>query len=159
MGHICKIWKNMTDSSQLILSLTLLLGEDRPLVKEDFSSKINDRLDILNRLYALVHSVPSWLPGLGRNQTGKKKFLVPLLLLCGENVQSALWTNSKIIQTSYLILSTLKKDVFKAESVSEIFNKDEVYVYNLWNNSTISIYFSLWLNNIFRRFFRILSLD
>ena len=116
----------MADSSPFILSLTLQLGEDRPLVKEDFSSKINDRLDILNRLYALVHTVPSWLPGLSRNQTGKKKFLVPLLLLCGENVQSTLWTNSKIIQTSYLILSTLKKDVFKTESVSEIFNKDEV---------------------------------
>ena len=116
----------MANSSPFILSLTLQLGEDRPLVKEDFSSKINDRLDIINSLYALVHSVPSWLPGLSRNQTGKKKFLVPLLLLCGENVQSTLWTNSKIIQTSYLILSTLKKDVFKTESVSEIFNKDEV---------------------------------
>jgi hypothetical protein len=106
----------------------LQLGEDRPLVKEDFSSKINDRLDTLNRLYALVHTVPPWLPGLSRNQTGKKKFLVPLILLCGENVQSTLWTNSKIIQTSYLILSTLKKDVFKTESVSEIFNNDEEFL-------------------------------
>ena len=131
----------MADSSQIILSLTLQLGEDRPLVMEDFSSKINDRLDILNRLYALVHTVPSWLPGLSRNQTGKKKFLVPLLLLCGENVQSTLWTNSKIIQTSYLILCTLKKDVFKTESVSEIFNKDEVpYTLELFFRNNLVFY-------------------
>ena len=139
MGHDCKVRKK---DGQLFETNSFndskIIGEDRPLVKEDFSSKINDRLDILNRLYALVHSVPSWLPGLGRNQTGKKKFLVPLLLLCGENVQSTLWTNSKIIQTSYLILCTLKKDVFKTESVSEIFNKDEV-PYTIRNYSFVTI--------------------
>ena len=139
MGHDCRFEKK---DGQLFATHSFndskIIGEDRPLVKEDFSSKINDRLDILNRLYALVHSVPSWLPGLGRNQTGKKKFLVPLLLLCGENVQSTLWTNSKIIQTSYLILCTLKKDVFKTESVSEIFNKDEV-PYTIRNDSFVTI--------------------
>lgn len=58
----------------------------------------------------------------------KKHFLVPLFLLCGENLQSALWTNANIIQTSYLILAIIKKEVFESSSINEILNKDKDFL-------------------------------
>lgn len=107
----------------------LRLGEDRPYVKNDFSSKINERLDILNRLYANITDESNNVLVLDINdKTIKKYFLVPLFLLCGENVQSALWTNANIIQTSYLILSHIKTEVFKCSSINEILNKDEDFM-------------------------------
>ena len=108
----------------------LQLGEDRPYVKEDFSSKINDRLDVLNLLYSNLTNDTTEdkvLLNINDNVT-KKHFIVPLFLLSGENLQSALWTNANIIQTSYLILSIIKKEVFKSSSINEILNKDREFL-------------------------------
>ena len=109
----------------------LTLGEDRPLVQEDFSTNTNDRLDTLNLIFANL--ADDSCISLINDQAAKKHFLAPLVTLCGENVQSTLWTNAHIIQTSYLILATIKRDVFKVSSVSEIFHKDEVNVPNSWH--------------------------
>ena len=51
----------------------------------------------------------------------KKSVLVPILLLCGENVQASDWTTSQHIQISYIILTVLKREIFKEDSITQIF--------------------------------------
>ena len=127
---IIKLKENINLVSKGFLA-KLQLGEDRPYVKEDFSSKINDRLDVLNLLYSNLTNDTTTedkvLLNINDNVT-KKHFIVPLFLLSGENLQSALWTNANIIQTSYLILAIIKKEVFKSSSINEILNKDREFL-------------------------------
>ena len=93
-------------------------GEDRPYTKADFASDLNNRLDILNQLHLLLTTQKS----LDVNDDEfKKSVLVPILLLCGENVQASDWTTSQHIQISYIILTVLKREIFKEDSITQIF--------------------------------------
>ena len=96
----------------------LQFGEDRPYTKADFSSDLNNRLDILNQLHLLLTTQKS----LDVNDCEfKKSVLVPIVLLCGENVQPSDWTTSQHIQISYIILTVLKREIFKEDSITKIF--------------------------------------
>lgn len=94
--------------------------EDRPLTKADFQSGIGERTDILNKIHTLLieHKISP------DHDITRKKILAPLILLCGENVQSCAWTNSQIIQSSYSILTVLKNQIFKLDSLSSIFEEN-----------------------------------
>ena len=50
----------------------------------------------------------------------KKNVFVPLLLLCGENVQPADWTSTHHIQISYILLNSLKRDIFHQDSIMDL---------------------------------------
>ncbi len=99
----------------------LTIGDDRPLTKSDFVKGINERLDKLNQIYNFL--LEQKIDGLTNlEQSLQTTFFVPLFLLCGENIQAHPWTNAHLIQTSYTILTLLKKDVFKVDSFSKLFS-------------------------------------
>ena len=118
----------------------LSFGEDRPYARQDFAAELNDRLDTLNKLHLLLSTTNK----IECTQECMKSVLVPLLLLCGENVQPSAWTNSQHIQISYIILTVLKREVFKADSITAIFQKHPEFL--SWCLSELRVKLQDWKN-------------
>ena len=95
---------------------TLKFGEDRPYCKEDFLSSNRKRLDLFNQIHSSLLTDEHNF----QEKNTRKNVVAPLLLLCGENVQSTEWTNPQLIQISYTILTFLKNSALKKESIRAV---------------------------------------
>jgi len=99
----------------------LKFSEERPYDKSDFIAHLNQSYDSLTfalQIVTLEENVENSV--LKKDKDVLKNFTVSALLLCGENVQSKEWNESRHIEISYKILKRLKT-IFKCDKTVGIF--------------------------------------
>ena len=80
----------------------LMFSEERPYDKNDFTSHLNESYESLQFALKTVTFESSLSnTALKNDRDVLKNFTVAVLLLCGENVQSKEWNESKHIETRY----------------------------------------------------------
>lgn len=95
--------------------------EERPYDKSDFTAHIRQSYESLAFALQIVTQEENVEKSvLKNNKDVLKNFTVPALLLCGENVQSKEWNESRHIEISYKILKILKT-IFKCDKTVGIF--------------------------------------
>lgn len=99
----------------------LKFTEERPYDKNDFAAHFNHSYKCLKDTLEIIRSQAILKPSLLKESKDiLKNFTISAILLCGENVQSKEWNESRHIEISYQILTCLKS-VFLCDSASSLF--------------------------------------
>jgi len=93
-------------------------SEDRPVSSEDFPEGGKRRT--LEAMEKGLELLGGYSKGASISQTVARSIYAPLILICGENAQSAPWTTPDHISAAYRLLS-LARSAFAVSSTSQLF--------------------------------------